>query len=94
MKPEMTLEEMITMEQEFLVNKKSSADANIAKLTQRASDATGDEKTRLESLVELHVNYRQELDSYDAVAKATERFNNLPKLPTLPPLPTPTPTLP
>ena len=93
----MTLEEMITMEQEFLVNKISSADANITKLTQRASDATGDEKTRLESLVQLHVNYRQELDSYDAVAKATERFNNLPKLPelpTLPPLPTPTPTLP
>lgn len=75
MKPKITLEELIIKEEEFLVKKKLSSDANIIKITQRVSESTGDEKIRLETLLKLHTDYRESLDSYNVIEKATEKFN-------------------
>ena len=47
--------------QEILNRKIQRSEENIAKITSRVSESTGSEKERLESLLELHINYRNSL---------------------------------
>jgi hypothetical protein len=47
--------------QQILSRKIQRAEENISKITARVSDATGSEKERLESLLELHINYKNSL---------------------------------
>ena len=47
--------------QQVLNRKIQRADENITKITSRVSEATGSEKERLESLLELHINYKNSL---------------------------------
>jgi hypothetical protein len=79
MKPKITLEEIITKEEEFLVKKKLSSDANIIKITQRVLESTGDEKIRLETLLKLHTDYRNSLNDYNVNERSTEKFKYLSK---------------
>jgi hypothetical protein len=75
---ERTLEEMIAQSIERLAAQKLASDANISKMTKRAEEATDEtEKKRLEDLVKLHTDYRASLDTVDATAEATKRWNDL-----------------
>jgi phage shock protein A len=47
--------------QQILSRKIQRAEENISKITARVSDVTGSEKERLESLLELHINYKNSL---------------------------------
>ena len=74
---EKTLEETIASAQSSIdVTKERNLD-NIQKITERIVMATGDEKIRLEGLLELHNTYKVELQSRDAISEGTERFNQL-----------------
>jgi hypothetical protein len=74
---EMTLEELIAKETEMLEKNKQTTNSHIEKLTARHADAEGDEKSRLQSLIELHQNHLSILQSTDPVVSATEKFEKL-----------------
>jgi hypothetical protein len=74
---EMTLEELIIRETEMLEKNKQTTNSHIEKLTVRHTYAVGDEKIRLQSLIELHQNHLSNLESTDPVVIATEKFQKL-----------------
>jgi HEAT repeat protein len=58
---ELTLEELIVKEKEGHEKRKEFAANNVQKIEQRAAEATGDEKTRLEALAVLHKKHQAQL---------------------------------
>lgn len=74
---EKTLEETIASVQRHIdITKQRNLD-NIQKITERIVNATGEEKIRLETLLELHNIYKAELQLRNAVTEGTERFEQL-----------------
>jgi hypothetical protein len=75
---EITLEELIVKEKEGHEKRKELAGNNVLKIMERAAEATGEEKARLDALVELHKNNHSNLlavTEEQLIASATEFYN-------------------
>jgi hypothetical protein len=74
---EITLEELIVKEKEGHEKRKELALSNVQKIEQRAAEATGEEKARLEALVVLHKEHQAQLKKVtkkQLEASAKEKF--------------------
>ena len=86
---ELTLEELVLKEKEGHDKRKELAASNVQKIEQRAAQATGEEKTRLEALVVFHKEHEANLKKVtkkQLEASAKEKFEkqNLSRLNILP----------
>lgn len=72
---EKTLDETIKDAQDLINLSKERNLNNIQKIEARAIAASGEEKTRLEGLLQLHMNHKIELEGKDAIVEGTKRFN-------------------
>lgn len=74
---EVTLESLIEKETELLAKRKETTNSHIQKLQQRLQNASGAEQSRIQSLIDLHINHKSELDSLNPSTIASERFGKL-----------------
>ena len=72
---EITLEEYLSKGENNLSNQKLKNLNNIDKILQRINESDGEEKTRLENLLEEHYEHRDKLNSIDYITFYTEKYN-------------------
>lgn len=70
----LTLEQMRVEVANFLLQQINITNGFISIITERKTQAIGDEVTRLQDLINLHINHKIELEATDLDVLAQERY--------------------